>query len=203
DSSSIVCVADRLLDAREVEAINLSTISWVFDRSTGSDEQPFIIAVEQKRGHVGYHLAEKEYIIFAGIPDDYLLDVPSPDHCFFQLYHRMQQVVSGTGARILLRGIGGDHVLWGQVSIPYEPLDWILQKCPLKALESFRSWGNALRTSSISLFWWGIMWPLLPRTARAFLGPVNSRLAPWLDRRFVSRMCLRDRLLEPRDTGGF
>ena len=59
DSSSIVCMADSIIEAAESEATRLETVSAVFDESPSSDERKFISKVEAKRGRVGHHFQRK------------------------------------------------------------------------------------------------------------------------------------------------
>ena len=65
DSSSIVCMADSIIEAGESEAPRLETVSAVFDESPSSDERRFISKVEAKRGRVGHHFKESEYPLLA------------------------------------------------------------------------------------------------------------------------------------------
>ena len=61
DSSSIVCVGDRLVKSREVQAPQLDTISYVYDESPTADESKFIHYLEEHIGRSGHHLKESEY----------------------------------------------------------------------------------------------------------------------------------------------
>lgn len=205
DSSSIVGMADEILQANEAEASSLTTISYVFDESRTSDERTYIHLVEHRRGKHGFHLREEDYPILSPLPEDSFHSLPTPELCFAarnnQVWRTMQQV----GARVLLRGTAGDDVLWGdEVEVPFEIADLALEARPLQLLKSMRLWSDALRVPYLQLFWRALVLPLMPRRIRARISlPLSCKLPPWFNRDFEVRQNLRERMLGPAGDSEF
>ena len=106
DSSTVVCVADRLLEARAVCAPSLQTASYVTDSSPESDERPFILTVERQRNKRGLHIKAEDCVDFV---DD--------EHGWVSPLHPtgvMLEILRTTkrhGARVLLSGHPGDLIM--------------------------------------------------------------------------------------------
>lgn len=62
DSSSIVCMADQIVEAGESETSQLETVSYVYDKSPASDERRFIGEIERQRGRTGHYFHEDEFV---------------------------------------------------------------------------------------------------------------------------------------------
>ena len=56
DSSSVVCIADRVLDGDPSLAARLDTLSYLDDTEPDWNERPFVAAIERARGRVGFHV---------------------------------------------------------------------------------------------------------------------------------------------------
>ncbi|HEX6159530.1 MAG TPA: asparagine synthase-related protein, partial [Thermoanaerobaculia bacterium] len=145
DSSSIVCVADRLLAERRCRATSLETISYVFDESSASDERFFIGAVEHRRGRRGVHLREEDHRIFSSLPDEMFLEYPTPIQLFGGRGDAVLSAMESAGARVLLRGTAGDQVLWGESNVAWEIGDLVAQSRWRELRERLRVWSLATR----------------------------------------------------------
>lgn len=202
DSSSLVCVGDDLLASGEAEAPDLLTASYVFDRSYTSDERPFIRKVEEHRGRGGLHIDEDRQRILALPPDTFLPDRPSFQLCYLARQDFLAERMSEAGSRVLLSGVAGDQVLWGEVGTPRGLADQLSRGRLPAALRACHAWAHALNLPHHKVFWEGAVWPLLPRFLRAQANPVVP-LEGLFDRSFVRRLALRERLLGPKDDLGF
>ena len=113
DSSSIVCMADRILSHKSANSTRLDTISYYDDSEPDWDELPYLTKVEEARGRIGFHINAGVSDTFLDIKDVQRLRVApafcgvSPTHASFAAYQRAH------GHRIVLSGIGGDEVLGG------------------------------------------------------------------------------------------
>ncbi len=117
DSSSIVCVADRL--ARKVaDPRDIRTVSFVFDRSTSSDETPYIRLVEEQVGKQGLHISDDHCPILKPLPPAFRPDLPRCDLCFLTRFDHLAREMGRVGSRVLLSGVGGDQMFWSRSSGP-------------------------------------------------------------------------------------
>jgi asparagine synthase (glutamine-hydrolysing) len=201
DSSSIVCAADHLLRLGAAEAPDLFTVSHVYERSASADERPYIKKVETRTGRRHRHVLESEAPRLAGLTAD-ALDVPSPSACFRELHRAVFEFMGDNGSRVLLSGLGGDHLLISEVPVPF-PLADLLQARELRAFfPALRHWRNELDKPYPQILWEGALCPLLPRPMRLRLAPLPLPIPPWLDRGFVRRWDLAARFAAAVDVEG-
>jgi len=113
DSSSVVCVSDRLIQAGEASARSLETLSWVSDSSPESDERRFISVVEQQRGRQGHHLVT-ERMIDVWQEETAWISPNMPSGVLLETY----RLVRRNCGRLLLTGDAGDVVMGNYIEIP-------------------------------------------------------------------------------------
>ncbi|HEY6246334.1 MAG TPA: asparagine synthase-related protein [Pyrinomonadaceae bacterium] len=203
DSSSIVCVADEILKKGQAEATDLQTISFVYDKSTDSDERVFINAVEEWLGRAGHHLSDLDYPALSSLASN---ETAFPDFldCFADRHRAMCEVMSRVGARVLLTGHGGDEMLGGSGSPAPGFADLVTQARFLQLHKSLRNWSTFLKKSYGALFWQDAIVPLLPRRLQFIFGrTAKFKLPTWLEENFVRRLNLRARYCSPDDPFGF
>jgi len=104
DSSTLVCIANRLVSAGQVSARDLETFSYVSDQSAESDERRFIGAVESAIGRRGAHIVVDDYDMLAGAS---WVEPRFPGHGVAQIRRGMDAI----GSRVLLSGRAGDTVM--------------------------------------------------------------------------------------------
>ena len=191
DSSSIVCMADRIIASGGGESPRLDTLSYYDDSEPDWNERPYFSQIEQGRGHIGYHvdvgsrnafLCDFETHRFAAAPSS----GGRPSEAAKQFIHCM----ASPGSRVLLSGIGGDEVTGG---VP-TPLP---QLADLLARARFSSFAHQLSVWAIHKRkpWFQLLLEVtcgfLPH---ALVGaPKHRRPAPWLHPTFVN--CHRDILI--------
>lgn len=113
DSSSIVSLADRLIEQRIAETPRLDTVSYFDDSEPCWDERPYFSLVERLRSRQGLH------IDFG--PEDPLRQTPEtnwpeplPAACHFTKgREEFQEFLAANKSRVLLSGIGGDEITGG------------------------------------------------------------------------------------------
>jgi len=115
DSSSVVCMADRLIRNHAVKATDLETVSFFSEGLAASDERPYIRTVEQHVDRVGHHLPYDAYV---GHKDDRWGWV-SPSHRDGVGY-AVCQLVRRNGGSTLLTGDGGDAIMGNSVGGPHD-----------------------------------------------------------------------------------
>ncbi len=182
DSSSIVCIADRVLRHDPAPTASLSTLSYVLDRSSSSDESPYRIAVEQQCAREAFHVLEST------VPSFVLPHHPEHLHLLSGLMvsaglemaavDRMRDI----GAHVLMSGLGGDEMFY-PTNLPEPGLgDLLVTGRVLTLHRDLRVWSAALKEPYVKLLW---------RTCAVGIGrraPQNmSGLPHWLHPHFSRR----------------
>jgi asparagine synthase (glutamine-hydrolysing) len=115
DSTSIVCMSDRLRSSMNPSMPLLDTISFYDDSERSWNEKPFFSAVEVQRGKIGVHiptsLCNQSFLPAGGAYGTYLL--PGADSSTIEMESIVKSVIEDHGYRVILSGIGGDEVLGG------------------------------------------------------------------------------------------
>jgi asparagine synthase (glutamine-hydrolysing) len=115
DSSSIVCMADKLLANRTGPAHPLETISYFDDSEPDWDERPYFTAVENYRKKCGLHLdcstqrPSYKPLCLPGRVYPYL----GGDAASLHQAAQFERSVGEGRYRVILSGIGGDELLGG------------------------------------------------------------------------------------------
>ena len=202
DSSTIVCVADRLVKSGRVEAPEIQTISSVFERSASSDETAYIEQVEDWIGRRGHRLSETECPLLQPIPDTAAPDVPTNSLCFLSREDRWSRLMRDAGSRVVLSGIGGDHLFWSQPDPGLPLADLLVQGRVLEAVRSCAQWSSYLGLPFVKTLWVGGLRPILPRRWQKVLQREHP-LGEWIAPAFARRVDLRSRMLPLNDDVGF
>src|SRR5215213_857592 len=194
DSSSIVCLADRIIRNGEVQTPRLETVSHVFDESPTSDERRFIQLVETQRQTPGHHIKDEDFRLLAPLPDYVSILTPNPVTLSFGFHSGVCKAMEQAGARVLLSGLGGDQ-MFGGVYGAYPGVADLLASGRLIALDrSLRSWSKAMKRSYPGLLWKDAIVRQLPHRLQAITSGRTPRLPPWYNREFSSRMKLQHRM---------
>jgi asparagine synthase (glutamine-hydrolysing) len=185
DSSSIVCVADRLIARNPTAAQRVDTVSYFDDSETTWNERPYFTEVEKLRGQNGIHIDTGKNSSFPQLTaEETFAATPGAAARRNATARRLDECLLSSGSRVILSGIGGDEVLGGiMTSIP--ELADLLARCRLIQLtRQSLKWAISRRQP---------LYKTLANTVRAFL-PVDpgeaanrSDLLPWLERSFVQR----------------
>jgi asparagine synthase (glutamine-hydrolysing) len=203
DSSSIVCMADEIMESGDVQATKIETVSHVYGESDSSDERALIKHVEERRGRNGCHLREEDYAPLASFPIQSEISFPDFLDCFIDRHNALCEAMREDGARVLLTGHGGDQMLCSTETPAPELADLLVSFRLLQLNRRLRSWGAALKRSYFHLLWDSTSM-LLPRRIRATIGcSPNMKLPPWLHAKFAARMNLAAVNLGPDDPFGF
>jgi asparagine synthase (glutamine-hydrolysing) len=202
DSSSIVCVGDRLIKSGQVQASRLDTISHVYDESPTADESRFIQCVEEHIGRSGHHLKESEYPFLAQI-DRMQSHVLNGVDVFAEYYRGAQETMDREGARVLLSGEGGDQVIGSSDDPSPELRDLLVQLKLLTLHKRLGVWSGALKRSYLWLLWQRTMIPTLPQSLRSLVSKPVNQMPPWYHSDFVARARLKERLLANIDARDF
>lgn len=186
DSSSIVCMADCIINDDSSEPIRLETLSYYDDSEPNWNERPYFTKIEQQRGRAGAHID-----ISSGM-DDNSGSGTVPFAATPAVYGRSQAIanrlfaghVASLGTRVVLSGVGGDEVTGG-VPSPLPLLMDLMARIQLCALtHHLKVWALNKRKPWFHLFLEAIggFFPA------SLVGPQKlSQPACWLTPGFVRR----------------
>ncbi len=177
DSSSVVLTADQVLRATNQSPERVHTLSCVYAGSTTCDEEPFIRAVEARRGRAGHRVSEAEQQITLGLNVEVdaripFTGLPSPLDCFPGRYPRFAALMRAHGARVLLTGNGGDHLFWSELDGTPLIADALRQGHLGQTHQRCRQWSRLMRVPYLEL--------LLHRALPMALGPLAPRRPRYL-----------------------
>jgi len=185
DSSSIVCVADRILESRGSDAYGLVTVSYYDDSEPAWDERPYFTMVEQQRGRVGCHIDLGRMTAFEfRTASDHYWATPGSDARMAQITEELRTYMRSHGSRVILSGIGGDEFTGG-VPTPAPELADLLARAKFgKLAHRLKVWALLKRTPWLHLLGETIR----PFSPPAFVPAAKQREpAPWLLSGFISR----------------
>lgn len=184
DSSSIVCMADRLISQGIAEA-RLDTISCYDDSEPSWNEKPYFTIVEQRRQRSGCHLrVDSQGSVFPEYDNSQFAPLPQWSGTLTESAKMFAAALASQGHRVVLSGIGGDEVLGG-VPTPRPELADLFAKMAFRRLaRQLIAWALAKRKP---------VHQLLFETLRAFLPfrffGLSTQTSPpqWLEQSFAKR----------------
>ena len=195
DSSSIVCLADKIIKEGCAQTSRVETVSHVFDESATSDERKYIHLVEAQREISGHHIKDEEHPLLAALPEDITIVSPNPVVLSFGYHSGVCNAMESVGARVLLSGLGGDQMFGGVYGAYPEVADLLTAVRPIALHKSLRSWSKALKRSYLELLWKDAIVRLLPRSLQIVTAGPPARLPSWYNCEFSKRIRLRERLV--------
>lgn len=182
DSSSIVCMADRILSQGQAEAPRLDTISYFDDSEPNWDERSFFRIVEERRGRTGLHILVNFHDnLHPQFPTDRFAATPAAGTSLGGRDSNSGGVRSGA-YEVLLQGIGGDEVLGGIPAASPELADLLASLKWRVFTRSLLAWALAMRVPVTHLASEAVreLLSLPPR-------PNLLCVFPWLQPEFVRR----------------
>jgi asparagine synthase (glutamine-hydrolysing) len=183
DSSSIVCVADKLIAESGADTPRLDTLSYYDESEPNWNERPYFAIVEKRRGQTGCHIPLQTHALLPYSLDQFA-SAPGAGTDATARAQRFAECLTTRQNRVVLSGIGGDEVTGG-VPTPIPELADLLARGHLSFLRrQLVAWALAKKKPVIHL---------LAETINAFLplwltGVPEFRRAPeWLKLDFVQR----------------
>ncbi len=184
DSSSIVCMADDIIEHGTAETQTLDTVSYYDDSEPNWDERPYFTQVEEQRHRVGCHINVSLQAVSEFDHDTSRLGVtpgPAVDRAS-QAGKQFAACIASQGNRVLLSGTGGDEVTGG-VPEPAPELADLLAQAHFRALaRQLKVWALNKRKP-----WVHLLFDTTRRFIPLALVDVSEHLrpAPWLNTNFA------------------
>jgi asparagine synthase (glutamine-hydrolysing) len=130
DSSSIVCISDRILSESGASLDEfLDTVSYFDDSEPNWDERRYFTVVEAQRGKAGIHLniaAEDRSFEPMDLNIDIRPCMPGIDRYAAWRQRQLAEAMAVRNYRVILSGIGGDEVLGGVPTPLPELADYLI-----------------------------------------------------------------------------
>jgi asparagine synthase (glutamine-hydrolysing) len=200
DSSSIVCLADQILEAGDAYTPGLNTISYYSQSSPTTRESEFIQCVEEHRGRKTTYVNDDLYWLRFPTFEERAFSIPTQLHCVAGRYSHLAKEMNRSASRVLLTGIGGDHLLWSEVITSPELADMLRGLKLIRLHRGLKAWSNASQRPYLEMLWRGAILFNLPQSLRK---RQCIRKAPWINQVFINRMNIRDQLFNRQNGRGF
>lgn len=177
DSTSIVCMADSIMENECVESPRLDTFSYYDSNEPDEDDLFYFSQVEEKRGRQGLRFDLKGCGDSLPIEGRHFTATPGFSHRS-EIQSALSMVFESGQYRVVLCGSGGDEMN-GQALDPRIQIANSLAGLRLvDAAKHLMSWSLLLRKPLISLLFQSLL-ELLPISTRARLTP-RGGLDPWI-----------------------
>jgi asparagine synthase (glutamine-hydrolysing) len=191
DSSTIVCLADEILQTQDAETNDLRTISFVFDRAGETDEREFSVIIKEKTGRTGYDIPEDDHPARFPDPNEIPCNFPSASALLAGLEEAQWTVMHRAGGRVLLTGECGDELL-GNIEVPDPQLADLMWDGDFRCLHiQIRQWSTVLNEPYYKLLWRATR--LLCTNQLHMVTGTGAELGPWLSPTYIKQMNLRER----------
>ncbi len=153
DSTSIVCVTDRLQNVSDPAVRPLQTLSYFNDSDPSWNERPYFTVVEAKRGRSGFHVDASIYENSYERPygNEFLYLYPGIGEGNIRHDNELHSMVSSGGYRSILSGIGGDEFTGGNPNPAAEVADLLAAGKIVSGMRQGVNWGLARRIALIDL----------------------------------------------------
>jgi asparagine synthase (glutamine-hydrolysing) len=164
DSTSIVCMADKIAQSRSPDGELVDTVSYYDDTEPDWDERPYFTAVERHRSKSGIHLdcsTQTPTYEPMALPDRFY-PYPVGDRVFLDIASRFEKEVGTRGYRAVLSGVGGDELLGGVPAPMPELADYLRAGRLFKLISRTAEWCRTGRQPLVQmlghtiLFTWGV-----------------------------------------------
>jgi asparagine synthase (glutamine-hydrolysing) len=192
DSSSIVCMADDILDKRGAAVPVVDTISFCDRGEPGEDDFRYYTKVEEQRGRTGHH------VDISGLGDSLSFEtsrfVATPDFgAREELKISRATIIERGNYRIILSGIGGDELLGQTLDPCVQMADLLVQRRLREFYNQLMAWSLLKRRPLIQLLTETLS-VLLPTWLRVLITK-QAQMPSWVNNSFARRHKLSNRLL--------
>jgi asparagine synthase (glutamine-hydrolysing) len=160
DSSSIVCMADVVIDCGTAECPRLDTLTWFDESKPNWGELPHFTKVEEKRGRIGHHInaaalrEDHSPISFgAEFSGDRFAATPVPNRHTSEFFKQNASYINSQGYRVTLSGIGGE-VTGDGVPTPTPEFQNLLARARFVPLtRQLKAWAAKMGKKRMLLLW--------------------------------------------------
>jgi len=173
DSSSVVCMANRLIASGRTECSRLLTISY---HDPASQDEQYYRAVENACGQSGMHLETSDYLfVDASCPGD--------SHPLFWAPRHMEiaRRLDAAGSRVLLTGQLGDLVTGNWFDDSDQVADFLRPGSLCRTFSEAMAWSGYLHIPIYSILWRAFQLKFSLASTENLCGSMNSHRQSWDD----------------------
>jgi asparagine synthase (glutamine-hydrolysing) len=189
DSSSIVCMADKIVCDSSDPSNLINTVSYYDDTEPDWDERPYFISVEKHRNKSGAHLdcSSRTPSFEPLILPDRIYPYPGADSASIEYAAKFEERVGAGRYRAILSGIGGDELLGGVPTPMPELANYLRQGKIIRLLSGSVAWCMVERKPLLHM-----LYDTLTFTSSLYRAPHADpdTIPPWLSPE-ARRLCLR------------
>jgi asparagine synthase (glutamine-hydrolysing) len=185
DSSSIVCMADEIIEKGGAEAARVDTISCYDLSEPNEDDFRHFSAVEKRRGRIGFH------VDLQGCGDSLLFDhqafsaIPSFSGRA-EIKSAFSSILADNNYRVALSGLGGDEFNGQALNPRIQMADLLLQFRFVEFMKQLTAWSFLIRKRPwIQLFFQTVL-QLAPDWIRA-RATDQAKVDPWINPEFARK----------------
>jgi asparagine synthase (glutamine-hydrolysing) len=198
DSSSVVGVAQWLVERGKAPHGLGGTITYVDRQGTGADERAYSDSVIM-RWRLPNETIVDPPLWYDGRYPLPLVDQPRPNLMFYPRDRRLCETIRARGGRVLLTGLGSDELLRGNM---FFFADWLVQGRIGQALREMARRAAIGHVSLWALAYRNAILPLLPPVIQRHLSRNETALPRWVDSAMAQRYGLHERMFEVMSYAG-
>ena len=197
DSSSVVCMADDIVEKEIPDAPRVDTFSFYDSNEPEEDDLLYFPTVESRRKEKGFRFDLK------GSGDSFLADdnsfaaIPGPG-TRAEVRCALSGVIDRFGYRVILSGFGGDQINGQTLDPRVQMANLLLQFRLIKFAKELTDWSLLIRKRPLIQLLIQTLMQLVPVQVRALLKDPAASL-PWIDRDFARKHNISARMLEILD----
>jgi asparagine synthase (glutamine-hydrolysing) len=183
DSTTLVLLSDLVLRKMGRDASELTTASITFELSTTCDESYFIRLAEEARGRAGIHVPESVQQPTFGLKDTTFTGAPNAHRFTPGRYRAIAQAMKLAGARVLLTGIGGDHLFWSDQGGSPELADLLVGWRLMSLISQGREWSRVAGVPLWQMLLSHAVSPIAVMSPFVSWLPSDLDMFPWVTRK--------------------
>lgn len=201
DSSSIVCAASTLRDVSAPASNVIVPITYLYPGAPTSRETKYRAAVEAHTGLTSIGIEEPDAIrpLFDSSPPE----LPNPLWMFDGMYQALGRLMRSSGARTVMSGHGGDHMMLNAAKRAPALADAFRRGIWWQLFRDLHGYHHQWKRAYGELLWTSVVWPLLPARLRGAFGGRRTAVPPLFNRSFAKRGGVSERWIGAHGDGGY
>jgi asparagine synthase (glutamine-hydrolysing) len=197
DSSSIVCIAQEILQGNPTAARDFATVTHVWDETPQCDERELVKTVVEKYGLVNHQVRCDDLFFYGAYDEARFRNEPHFGLLGQPMIRAIAELLRGAGVAVLMSGTRAEAVVLDNGMPPVHLVDLARGLRPVALVRELLRWQRGTHKPLANLLLTWVLKPLLGQQ------PIHrsmrrGKIEPWVNQEFARRMRLRDRANRPR-----